>query len=316
MAGPKDSISNLSLKLPKVDLSHSKPPSRRRIVDRRDPDNQPARSEEDRRTQADRRGNEPSDDSAVANKSNREQEKLAKQREMRVQQRRKKKLIAACEPVTGMNFDVLAMDDYPDNQTVLRAKRERDFWLLSAAACMAGFAFGLIGLVPAIVGGVSVGFLLMCLLMAFTSLRKRLLDQPMYHELMQQRRVLEFQALSHIRFLEGTEGLAWRCEKMRQYNSNLERKLFKGMVEISRELRLLEVIRNRKQIRLYLLFMVEAQKAYQRLQQDYLQHHFKHLEEGWDDSSTEGLVPSDMDGAANALDSGDSDIDSERAKSS
>ena len=34
--------------------------------------------------------------------------------------------------------------------------------------------------------------------------------------------------------------------------------------------------------------MVEAQKAYQRLEKDYLENHFKHLDEGCDERAVEG----------------------------
>ena len=29
--------------------------------------------------------------------------------------------------------------------------------------------------------------------------------------------------------------------------------------------------------------MIESQKAYKRLEKDYLENHFNHLEDGWDD---------------------------------
>ena len=105
-----------------------------------------------------------------------------------------------------------------------------------------------------------------------------------------ERKTIEFAALNHIQFLEGMDGLAWRCEKLSKYNSNLNRKLFHGLIHFSRQQVLMDIIRNRKQIRLYLLFMIESQKAYKRLQKDYLDNHFMHLDEGWDDALSEDEV--------------------------
>ena len=53
---------------------------------------------------------------------------------------------------------------------------------------------------------------------------------------------------------------------------------------------MLNVVKNKKHIRLYLLLMTESQKAYKRLEKDYLEHHFKHLEEGWDDRMEESEI--------------------------
>ena len=55
------------------------------------------------------------------------------------------------------------------------------------------------------------------------------------------------------------------------------------MYYYSKECQMLQVIKNKKHIRLYLLLMIESQKAYKRLEKDYLEHHFKHIDEGWDD---------------------------------
>ena len=99
--------------------------------------------------------------------------------------------------------------------------------------------------------------------------------------------MIEFRALNHIHFLEGKDGLVWRCAKLQKYNNNLNRKLFDGLIRFSKDRSLMEFIKERRHIRLYLLFMVEAQKAYKRCQNDYLSNHFKHLDQGWDDSRTD-----------------------------
>jgi len=51
----------------------------------------------------------------------------------------------------------------------------------------------------------------------------------------------------------------------------------------SQKRQLLQVVKNKKHVRLYLLLMIEAQKAYKRLEKDYLENHFSNLEQGWND---------------------------------
>ena len=103
------------------------------------------------------------------------------------------------------------------------------------------------------------------------------------HQLLARRKVIEFRALNHIRFLEGSDGLAWRCKKLQKYNSNLSKKIFSATYHYSKQRQLFNVVRQKKHIRLYLLLMIESQKAYKRLEKDYLEKHFKHLESGLDD---------------------------------
>ena len=100
---------------------------------------------------------------------------------------------------------------------------------------------------------------------------------------MAKRKEIEYRALSHIHLLEGKDGLAWRCKKLQKYNSNLSKKLFSGLYHYSKQRQLPNILREKKHIRLYLLLMIESQKAYKRLEKDYLESHFKNLESGLDD---------------------------------
>lgn len=261
------------------------PQTRRKTIDRRDLDEDSTASPQERRTQ-DRRSSKPA--SARTKKGKTEQQsalELRHQRnKMRLQQHRKKKLLAGCEPVMGLNYDFLAMDDYPENSLVAAAKRDRDYWILLSSIFGSAFFLGLLELVPAWVAGMGSGLFFMSLVFAFTSVRRHFFIRPPLKELLKIRKTLEFRALQHIAFLEGKDGLAWRCAKMAKYNTNLQRKLFDGLFRYSNEGHLFNVIKNRRHIRLYLLLMIESQKAYKRVQKDYLEHHFKNLDQGWDDS--------------------------------
>lgn len=257
--------------------------ARRKLVDRRAGDEDPQYPGINRRSDQDRRNKQGS-------KASENRDKPPTRQEMKVQQHRKKKLLAGCEPVMGLNYDTLAMDDYPSNEVVARARKDRDQWIAICSLFGSIFLFGFTGIVPALVAGISCGVAMLAFVLAFSPLRFRFFDEPSLQELLETRKRIEFRALNHIQFLEGDDGLAWRCEKMGKYNSNLNRKLFRGLILFSRSRDLMDVIRNRKQIRLYLLFMIEAQKAYKRLQRDYLENHFKHLDQGWDDTLSEAEV--------------------------
>lgn len=266
--------------------------SRRKDVDRRsneiqdkDMNDQRRKGLVDRRGQSSAGGKEE-----LLTEKEKALELIRSRKEIKVQQYRKKKLLAGCEPVMGLNYDVLAMDDYPENALVAAAKRDRDFWLAFATVFGGVFLVGLVGLLSAFIAGISAGLCVASLLIAFTSLRKFFFDRPPLHELISQRKAIEFKAINHVLFLEGNDGLAWRCRKMYKYNHNLERNMFSGVEKFSRERALKSVLMSRKHIRLYLLFMIEAQKAYKRLQRDYLENHFKHMEQGWDDTASEGEV--------------------------
>jgi len=163
------------------------------------------------------------------------------------------------------------------------ARRDRDYWLVICAIFSTIFFFGIVGFVDAWLAGISCGLAFLSAVFAFSPFRRFFFARPHLHQLLQQRKAIEFTALNHVQFLEGKDGLAWRCSKLAKYNTNLKRKLFSGLYTYSKQRQLLTVIKNKKHIRLYLLLMIESQKAYKRLEKDYLEHHFKNLEAGWDD---------------------------------
>ncbi len=272
-------------------ISSNSTPARRKTIDRRESDNDSApaglperRAVSDRRQGIGKKTSETDQSNPSEKRKKTEAEKLRERNEMRVQQHRKKKLLAGCEPVMGMNYDLLAMDDYPENWLVAAARRDRDYWLMLTAVFAGVFVCGLMNLFPAWIAASCGGLALASALFAFSPARKYFFSRPTLRELLAQRKKIEFRALNHIYFLEGDDGLAWRCAKMAKYNSNLGRKLFNGLIQFSSQGRLGEVLRERKHIRLYLLFMIESQKAYKRLQNDYLNNHFKNLDQGWDDT--------------------------------
>jgi hypothetical protein len=264
-------------------LQQAKPNVSGKVIERREEEPGSPEVSRERRASDDRRklNDTEKDEKTVAI------ERLNERNEMKLQQHRRKILLAGCEPVMGFNYDCLAMDDYPSNALVSGAKRDRDYWLMLCGLFATAFLLGVMGLVAAWVAGAGCGLFLLSLVFAFTSFRRNFFERPPLHELLKKRKKIEFSALNHLHFLEGADGLAWRCEKLVKYNTNLNRKIFHGLFRYSKDRSLLSVIKNKKHIKLYLLLMIESQKAYKRLQKDYLARHFKNLDQGLDDTISE-----------------------------
>jgi hypothetical protein len=56
-----------------------------------------------------------------------------------------------------------------------------------------------------------------------------------------------------------------------EYNQGLNRQVFVGLIKASKAGNLIQVLRSKKHIRLYLLYIIEAQKAFKRLEKIYVQ---------------------------------------------
>jgi hypothetical protein len=204
--------------------------------------------------------------------------------EARLQQARRLRLLKECEGVLLVNDEWLDMPDYPSNDLLAIARRQREYFIVVNVILGICCILALIEWVPAWVGGSSLGLLFVSLCISFTPLRHYLFRQPSFAEIIALRKKFEFQALGHIRLLEGKSGFAWKLENLAPYNSALKRELFRSVITYSRANKLLSVIKRREHIRLYLLFLLEAEKAYQRLKKEYLATHRDLLLRGVDDS--------------------------------
>jgi hypothetical protein len=236
--------------------------SRRKTIDRRDPDVKTKRVPvEDRRKQGRRRSTSANNDEKTATQQDKDDKLLAKCH----------RLMMTCEPVTRLNYATLAMDYYPSNEAIARSTQVRDYWLISAV--FSGFIFflGLIGLIQAWFAGIAAGLCLLSVMFGFTSLRSYISRTPLLSEVTSQRRRLEKDAINHIHYLEGQQNLAFRCAALVEYNQGLNRQVFAGLIKASKAGNLIQVLRSKKHIRLYLLYIIEAQKAFKRLEKIYVQ---------------------------------------------
>lgn len=192
-----------------------------------------------------------------------------------------RRLLRQCERVLLLDFNTLAIPDWPDNFTMASARRRRDIWLFSASLAAIVFLAGVPGMVPAWVAGTGFGTFVLIALAGVPFVRRLYSSYPSYMDLLLRRQYRMREARSHIQHLEGSEGLAWQCAMMAEFNPALRSPRFSGLVNLSEKRILARELRRREHIRLFLIYMIEAEKAYERLQHAYFEGHQTAIDKGW-----------------------------------
>ncbi|ARU57023.1 hypothetical protein OLMES_2979 [Oleiphilus messinensis] len=192
-------------------------------------------------------------------------------------------LLKRCEGVVMANYDWLDMPDYPDNAGIVYARRRRDAWIVSCVILFTIFLFGAFGYLPAWIAGSALGALFVLLSLWVDVVRDLLFTVPRYSELMQERRKLEFRALHHIRLLEGNDGLVWKFTDLSEYNAALAKPQYQAIMLQSRNKKLFRYLKRKAHIRLYLMLILEAEKAYSSLKTQYFEKHRELQARGVDD---------------------------------
>lgn len=207
-------------------------------------------------------------DSAVRDPEALEREKtrLVNRRRMLAQ------VIQACEALEVVNPEVLAMSDYPTPERLLLARRWRDLWVVLALLSSGLALMGWLGMINAVTAGIAAGVLVFLLALLWRPVRGFLFRaEHSYPALISSRKSLEFKAMSHIKMLEGTTGLAWQCQAMRERHPVLGEKRFERMVLLSRQGQLLKAMRNVAAFRFYLQYLLEARKSFAEVKKEYLE---------------------------------------------
>ncbi|PAU81343.1 hypothetical protein CK501_07310 [Halovibrio salipaludis] len=198
----------------------------------------------------------------------------------RKRQQRRRKLLHDCERLLLLDFDTLAMPGWPDHHQLHLARRRRDSWLLLLSVLAVVVLAGMGNLVPALIGGVAFGALALAALWGLPGVRHVFTHQASHMELLLKRRRLLHRARKHVEHLEGPIGLAAACRPLAEYNPALRRSRYTSLYNLSERGQLVDSIRNRSQAQLYLIFALEAEKAYNRLREEYLRTHEQMLDEG------------------------------------
>lgn len=202
-------------------------------------------------------------------------------------QRQLRLMLRQCDRVLLMDFELLAMNDWPDNYTLATARRSRDLWLFSALVAALVFLSGLTGWVPAWVAGTGFGAFVIILLLGVPSIRRIYNSAPSYLEVIVKRQRMLRDARAHIAHLEGSDGLIWQCARMREFNSALKHARFGNLLRLSEQRALPSRLTRREYVRLYLIYLLEAEKAYGRVQKAFFAGNEQALDQGWQDVAAE-----------------------------
>ena len=196
-------------------------------------------------------------------------------------QRRLRRLLRQCERVNLLDFNLLSLSGWPDSYTLNAARRRRDSWLLSATIAALVFLSGMTGVVPAWIAGGGFGAFVVILLLGVPFVRRLYTSNPSYLDLILYRQQLLRDARRHVAHLEGELGLIWQCNELSEFNSTLAAPRFSTLRHLSEQRRLAASLTRREHFRLYLIFMLEAEKAYERMQSAYFEGHQKAIDRGW-----------------------------------
>ncbi|KPQ29673.1 MAG: hypothetical protein HLUCCX14_05600 [Marinobacter excellens HL-55] len=215
------------------------------------------------------------DDASVGAKGDIEQT-LAESR-----QRKLRLILRQCDRVLLMDFKLLAMSDWPDNYEMAAARRSRDLWVFSALIAASIFLSGLTGFIPAWIAGGGFGAFVIILLLGVPFVRRVYTGKPSYLDLVFKRQRLLKDARKHIEHLEGKDGLIWQCARMAEHNPALKHTRFSDLVRLSEQRILVRNITRREYVRLYLIYLLEAEKAYSRVQQAFFEGNEEAIDKGW-----------------------------------
>ena len=202
-------------------------------------------------------------------------------------QRKLRLMLRQCDRVLLMDFDLLAMNGWPDNYTMAEARRSRDLWLFSALIAAAVFLSGLTGFVPAWIAGGGFGAFVIILLLGVPAVRRIYTTKPSYLDLIITRQRMLREARQHVAHLEGSDGLIWQCARMADFNPALKKTRFSHLLRLSESRSLSRQLTRREHVRLYLICLLEAEKAYSRVQKAFFEGNQEALDRGWEEVAAE-----------------------------
>lgn len=198
-------------------------------------------------------------------------------------QRKLRLLLRQCDRVLLLDFNLLAMSDWPDNFQMAAARRNRDLWIFCVLAAASVFLSGLTGYVPAWLAGGGFGAFVITLMLGVPFIRRLYTARPSYLDLLMKRQRMMRDARKHAEHLEGKDGLVWQCARMADYNPALRHARFRQLVQLSEHRMLPAWLTRRDRVRLFLIYLLEAEKAYGRAQQDFFEGNQKAIDRGWEE---------------------------------
>lgn len=205
-------------------------------------------------------------------------------------QRKLRLILRQCDRVLLMDFDLLAMNGWPDNYSLAAARKSRDLWLFSALIAAAVFLSGLTGFVPAWIAGTGFGAFVIILLLGLPLIRRIYTSKPSYLDLVVKRQRMLSDARKHVAHLEGDDGLIWQCARMAEFSPALRNTRFSDLLRLSEQRVVARHLTRREHVRLYLIYLLEAEKAYGRAQTAFFEGNQEALDKGWREAVAEPEV--------------------------
>lgn len=211
----------------------------------------------------------------------------SEQAQARFKQRELRLILRQCDRVLLLDFNRLAMNDWPDDYTLATARRNRDLWLFSAFAAAVVFVSGLTGFVPAWVAGTGFGAFTIILMLGIPAVRHIYTSNPSYLDVIMKRQRLLREARAYAAHLESHEGLIWQCARMADFNVALKNARFSTLIRFSERRILPRQLTRREHVRLYLIYLLEAEKAYTRVQAAFFEGNRRAIDQGWQSVAAE-----------------------------
>lgn len=198
-----------------------------------------------------------------------EQERQKKMEERRKaeqarQEAERRKLYVELE---NLDYELLALTEYPSDYEVESARRARLTWFVSLGIAAFLFFTSLLNIVGPWVGGIAGGLAFVLWLTHGTGMLQILPSLTRYPELLTKRKKLKRELIEYVRDLEGRQGYICRIYPLVKFNQRLSARKFKRIALMSKEHTLLANMRTLQDTACYHEFLVEALKGYRELLQ-------------------------------------------------
>lgn len=196
-----------------------------------------------------------------------ERQRKVAERQKAEQERLEAERRALYAELEGMDYDLLALVDYPTDHEIYAAKRARTLWFVALGSALFLFLASLLSLTSPWVGGIAGGIAFVLWLTHGAGMMSYFPSLNRFPLLVTQRKKLKRELIEYIRNVEGRLGYIHRIYPLVEYNPRLGARRFKRLALMSKEHTLLANLRTLQDTKSYYEFMVEALKGYQELLQ-------------------------------------------------
>lgn len=175
--------------------------------------------------------------------------------------RRWRELEEVCQRLHSVDYHLLSLSDYPDDQQLRVALHVRIFWLLAGFSMAALLVLCLMGYLPSWAGGISGAAAFLMAVMYNTSLVPGLPPASEYLDLLEQRKRTIREVRRYIFHLEGAKGFIHQLLPLTDFNPNLEDVQYRKLCTLSFSGKLNEYSKSLNVLYLYHQFLEECLQA-------------------------------------------------------